>query len=107
MRLGKTLRDNRRKSLEDKGILIHSADYFEMIYTKYDNVLTIVFMAPDEKKAKVKAKSVLHTHNGSKIISIRRLDPKRLGPDITWNRSGEKHARFQKGFRKLRVRVKE
>jgi hypothetical protein len=106
MTIGKSIRVS-RKNKELDGIKVYSADYFEMTYEKFGEPLSIVFMAPDEKKAKIKGKSVLHTHNGDKIIKIRKLNAKNLGPDISWNRDGTKHSRFQTRNRKLQVRVKK
>lgn len=99
MQLGKAIRDNKR-ARESEGIKEFTADYFELTYKKYNDVLTMVFMAPDLKKARIKAKSVLRNHNGSKILDIRKLDSKRLGPDITWNRRGSPYSRYQSKRRK-------
>ena len=90
MKLGKILRDNRR----DKDIQVFTAEYFELTFQRYEETLTLVFMAPTIEKARIKAKSILHTNNGSKIVNIRKLDSKKLGPDITWRRSGSPYTRY-------------
>jgi hypothetical protein len=97
MKFGRQIREN--KELRE-GIRVYTSEYFEMTYLKFGISLNMVFMAPDMQKARIKAKSVLRNHNGSKVLKIRKLDSKRLGPDITWNRSGSPHSRYQSKRRK-------
>jgi len=75
---------------EKDGIIEYTAHYYEMVYEKFDDKMFLVFMAPNDKDATIKAKSNLNTFGGSKIISIRRLDSKALGKSLTWQKKGKK-----------------
>lgn len=86
---------NLKDKPESDGIIEHTAGYFEMEYLKFGSKLFMCFLAPDLEKARIKAKSVLRTHNGEKVLNIRKLDAKNLGKSLTWNRDGTAYSRYQ------------
>lgn len=68
-----------------KGVKLNSAYYFEMKFEKAGKNYYICFMAKDQSHAKVKSGFILKERNGSKILSIKRLDQSNLAASLNWN----------------------
>lgn len=98
-----TILSRLREKYRSKGIIEHSAEYFEMEYLKFGGKLFVCFMAPNKEAAKIKSKSVLRTINGDKVLNIRKLDAKRLGQTLTWNRDGSAYSKYQSKRENIKV----
>lgn len=97
------LRNKYRSKSNDKGIIEHTAEYFEMEYLKFGKKLRVCFMAPNLTKARIKAEFILPTINGEKVLHITKLDSKRLGQSLTWNRDGSDYSQYQRKSENIKV----